>query len=161
MTPFVLIAVAMVAIALAWVLVPLLRRGTAGVTREVSNVAVLRDQLRELDADLATGTMPRDRYEQSKRELEVRAIEESRELRGAAPPPSQSTAWTAAIIAGTIPIAALLLYVALGNHEAFAPIAAQGAKGAAEHEVTLRKSRRWRPSSRPGWRKSPTMSTGG
>jgi len=135
-TPFVLIAVAMVAIALAWVLVPLLRRGTAGVTREVSNVAVLRDQLRELDADLATGTMPRDRYEQSKRELEVRAIEESRELRGAAPPPSQSTAWTAAVIAGTIPIAALLLYVALGNHEAFAPIAAQRAKGAAEHEVT-------------------------
>jgi len=135
-TPFVLIAVAMVAIALAWVLVPLLRRSTAGVTREVSNVAVLRDQLRELDADLATGTMPRDRYEQSKRELEVRAIEESRELRGSAPPPSQSTAWTAAVIAGTIPIAALLLYVALGNHEAFAPIAAQGAKGAAEHDVT-------------------------
>jgi len=135
-TPFVLIAVGMVAIALAWVLVPLLRRGTAGITREVSNVAILRDQLRELDADLATGTMPRDRYEQSKRELEARAIEESREIRGTAPPPSQSTAWTAAIIAGAIPIAALLLYVVLGNHEAFAPIAAERAKGAAEHEVT-------------------------
>ena len=136
MTPFVLIAVAMVAIALAWVLVPLLRRGTPGIAREASNVAILRDQLRELDADLATGTMPRDRYEQSKRELEDRAIEESREIRGAAAPPSQSAAWTAAIIAGAIPIAALLLYVVLGNHEAFAPIAAQRAKGAAEHEVT-------------------------
>lgn len=136
MTPFVLIAVAMVAIALAWVLVPLLRRGTPGIAREASNVAILRDQLRELDADLATGTMPRDRYEQSKRELEDRAIEESREIRGAAAPPSQSAAWTAAIIAGAIPIAALLLYVVLGNHEAFAPIATQRAKGAAEHEVT-------------------------
>ena len=136
MTPFVLIAVAMVAIALAWVLVPLLRRGTPGVTREVSNVAILRDQLRELDADLAAGTMPRDRYEQSKRELEDRTLEESREIRLTAAPPSQSTAWTASIIAGAIPIAALLLYVALGNHEAFAPIAAQGAKSVAEHEVT-------------------------
>ena len=92
MTPFVLIAVAMVAIALAVVLVPLLRRGTPGVSREVSNVAILRDQLRELDSDLATGTMPRDRYEQSKRELEDRALEESREIRGTPAPPSQSTA---------------------------------------------------------------------
>jgi len=130
-TPFVLIAVAMVAIALAWILVSLLRRGTPGIAREVSNVAILRDQLRELDADLATGTMPRDRYEQSKRELEDRAIEESREVRGTATPPSQSTAWTAAIIAGAIPIAASLLYVLLGNHEAFAPMTEHCAKGAA------------------------------
>ena len=135
-TPFVLIAVAMVAIALAWVLVPLLRRGTTGIAREASNVAILRDQLRELDADLATGTMPRDRYEQAKRELEARAIEESREVARPAAAPSQSAAWTAAIIAGAIPIAALLLYVALGNHDAFSPVAARAAKGGAEHEVT-------------------------
>ena len=126
----------MVAIALAWVLVPLLRRGTPGIAREVSNVAILRDQLRELDADLAAGTMPRDRYEQAKRELEAGRSKSRSEIRGTAARPSQSAAWTAAIIAGAIPIAALLLYVVLGNHEAFAPIAAQRAKGAAEHEVT-------------------------
>ena len=135
MTPFLLIAVAMVALALAWVLVPLLRHGTPGVGREISNIAILRDQLRELDADLATGTMPRDRYEQAKRELEERALEESREVRGAAAAPSQSAAWTAAIIAGAIPIAALLLYVALGNPDGIGP-AARAAKGGAEHEVT-------------------------
>ena len=59
-----------------------------GVAREASNVAILRDQLRELDADLATGTMPRDRYEQARRELEQRAFEESqrvRQRRGARP----------------------------------------------------------------------------
>ena len=47
MIAFVLIAALMVAVALAWVLVPLLRhRRAAPVDREVSNVALLRDQLR-------------------------------------------------------------------------------------------------------------------
>jgi cytochrome c-type biogenesis protein CcmH len=135
LTPFLLIAVAMVAFALAWVLVPLLRRGTPGIGREISNIAILRDQLRELDADLATGTMPRDRYEQAKRELEERALEESREVRGTRAAPAQSAAWTATIVAGAIPVSALLLYVALGRPDAIAPDA-RTAKGVAEHEVT-------------------------
>ena len=134
MTPFLLIAVAMVALALAWVLVPLLRRRTPGVGREVSNIAILRDQLGELDADLATGTMPRDRYEQAKRELEERALEESRATGDPALAPSHPAAWTAAIIAGGIPIAALVLYVTLGSPDAIGPAAR--AKGGAEHEVT-------------------------
>jgi cytochrome c-type biogenesis protein CcmH len=130
-------AAVMVAVTLAWVLVPLLRRGTpGGVAREASNVAILRDQLRELDADLTAGVMPQDQYEQAKRELEQRVIEESRANAGVASAPSHSAAWTAAILGSAIPIAALLLYVALGNHDAFAPMAAGGAKGAAEHEVT-------------------------
>ena len=137
MTTFVLIAAAMVAAALAWVLVPLLKRGrSGGVAREASNVAILRDQLRELDADLAAGTMPRDQYEQAKRELEQRVLEESKAITHAASAPTQSAAWTAAILGSAIPIAALLLYVALGNHDAFAPMAARSAKGGADHEVT-------------------------
>jgi cytochrome c-type biogenesis protein CcmH len=127
----------MVAAALAWVLVPLLKRGRpGGVAREASNVALLRDQLRELDADLATGTMPRDQYEQAKRELEQRVLEESKAVPHAAGAPTQSAAWTAAILGSAIPIAALLLYVALGNHDAFTPMAARNAKGGADHEVT-------------------------
>jgi cytochrome c-type biogenesis protein CcmH len=136
-TTFVLIAAAMVAAALAWVLVPLLKRGRpGGVAREASNVAILRDQLRELEADLATGTMPRDQYEQAKRELEQRVLEESKAAPTVASAPSQSAAWTAAILGSAIPIAALVLYVVLGNHDAFAPTAARSAKGGAEHEVT-------------------------
>ncbi len=137
MTTFVLIAAAMVAAALAWVLVPLLKRRKAGgIVREASNVAILRDQLRELDADLAAGTMPRDQYESAKRELEQRVLDESTAIPGAIAAPTQSAAWTAAILGGAIPITALLLYVALGNHDAFAPTAARSAKGGAEHEVT-------------------------
>jgi cytochrome c-type biogenesis protein CcmH len=80
--------------------------------------------------------MPRDQYEQAKRELEQRVLEESKAITHAASAPTQSAAWTAAILGSTIPIAALLLYVALGNHDAFSPMAARSAKGGADHEVT-------------------------
>ncbi len=134
---FVLIAAVMVAAALACVLVPLLkRRRPGGVAREASNVALLRDQLRELDADLATGTMPRDQYDQAKRELEQRVLEESQAIAQGTSAPTQSAAWTAAILGSAIPLAALLLYVTLGNHDAFTPTAARSAKAGADHEVT-------------------------
>jgi len=134
---FILIAVAMVAIALAWVLVPLLRRGKRyGVERTAMNVAILRDQLNELEADLASGTLPRARHDEARRELEQRVLEDSQAAAANDAAPSQSAAWTAAILAGTIPIAALLLYAALGSHDAFSPVAAVAAKGEGEHEVT-------------------------
>jgi len=134
-TLFVLIAVGMVAIALAAVLIPLLRGSTPGVLREATNVAILRDQLRELDADLYAGTMPRDRYDQAKQELLQRALEESKSVEAVAAKAPQSAAWTAAVLGSTLPIAALLLYLALGNHDAFAPLAVQS-KPAGEHKVT-------------------------
>jgi len=125
----------MVAIALAAVLIPLLRGSTPGVLREATNVAILRDQLRELDADLDAGTMPRDRYDQAKQELLQRALEESKSVEAVAAKAPQSAAWTAAVLGSTLPIAALLLYLALGNHDAFAPLAVQS-KPAGEHKVT-------------------------
>ena len=137
MIAFILIAAAMVATALTWVLVPLLkRRAQQGVDRDRMNVAILSDQMSELNADLDSGTMARDQYDEARRELEQRVLEDSKVVAGATRAPSQSAAWTAAILAGTIPIAALLLYATLGNHEAFAPQAARVAKSGAEHEVT-------------------------
>jgi cytochrome c-type biogenesis protein CcmH len=138
---FVLIAALMVAAALAWVLVPLLRSaGRAGLAMEASNVAILRDQLRELDTDIANGTISREQYDQARRELEQRVLDESKAASGpAAAPPSAAGAWTAAIVAGALPIAALVIYVALGNFDAFSPLAARdagsGASGA-RHEMS-------------------------
>ena len=137
MTLFIVIAAAMVATALAWVLVPLLKRGRhGGVARDALNVAILRDQIGELEADLATGAMPREQYEEARRELERRVLDDSTAMAVSGRAPAQSAAWTAAILAGTIPIAALLLYVVLGSHEAFAPNAMRGANGGAERDVT-------------------------
>src|SRR5258705_801208 len=99
----------MVAIALAWVLVPLLRRGSArGIERDASNVAILRDQVNELDADLASGTMPREEYDEARRELERRVLDEAKSDGAAESAPPQSPAWTAAIVAGAVPLVAMV-----------------------------------------------------
>ena len=139
MIAFVLIAALMVAVALAWVLVPLLRhRRAAPVDREVSNVALLRDQLRELDADLANGVMPADRYEQARRELEARVLEDSTApVAPVAAPPSRAGAWSAAVVGGLVPVAAAVLYLLLGAPDAFSPQARQVAAQASEgHDFT-------------------------
>jgi cytochrome c-type biogenesis protein CcmH len=123
-TAFVLTATAMVVVALAWILIPLLRpRPGAAVDRAASNAAVLGDELAELDANLAAGLIPADRYEQARRELEARVLDES----GAAPtpraaaPPGRAGGWSAAIVGAALPLAAVVLYLLLGAPEALLP----------------------------------------
>ena len=101
MIVFVSIAAAMVAVALAWIIVPLMRgTGASGFAREASNVSILRDQLRELEADLANGTIPREQYDQAREELERRVLEESKATPGeGAAMPSRAGALTAVIVA--------------------------------------------------------------
>ncbi len=140
MIAFVAITALMVAAALAWVLLPLLRGANpGGIEREASNVAILRDQLAELESDLANGTIPREQYEQARAELEARTLDEAKEgAVRASDTLSSAGAWTAAIVAGALPIAALLLYVSLGNFDAFSPLATRpaAATNAPEHEMT-------------------------
>ncbi len=123
MITFVVIAIVMVAIALAWVVVPLLRhRHRASVGREASNVAILRDQLKELESDYAGGAVAREQYEQAKRELEQRVLEESAPAQVATPAASTHAGWRTAIaVAAVVPAAALVLYVLWGDHAAFSP----------------------------------------
>jgi cytochrome c-type biogenesis protein CcmH len=133
-TVFLVVAAAMVAVAVAWVLVPLLaRRSPARPAPEAANLAVLRDQLAELDADLTRGTLPRERYEQAKLELERRVLDDvelERPVGGGAPP--TASAWTAALLGALIPVAAAVLYLAVGTPTALAPQTASGAK----HELS-------------------------
>lgn len=136
MTAFLAVAAAMVAVAVAWVLVPLLgKRKSASPDPETANLAVLRDQLAELDADLARGTLTQERHEQAKLELERRVLDEVRpgESAGTTSPPAAS-AWTAAILGAVIPVAAVALYVTVGTPGALLA-SAPGASGP-QHEVT-------------------------
>lgn len=138
MIAFVIIAAVMVAAALAWVLVPLLRRrGRPGVDRATSNLSLLREQRQELDGDLARGVLTPERYTQALSELERSVLEESSVADAPAPvgTPTSST-WTAVVIAAGVPIVAVSLYLALGSRDAFSPpVAVAPAKGG-EHPVT-------------------------
>ncbi len=127
MIPFAVIAVAMVAIALAWLVVPLLRqRRTASIAREASNVAILRDQLKELDADLRNGAVSPEQHQQARRELEQRVLEESVPQQPAQPTSVAATSAgrrTVWALAAVIPVAAIALYALWGNFESFSPMA--------------------------------------
>jgi cytochrome c-type biogenesis protein CcmH len=136
-TLFIIIAAAMAAIACAWIVVPLLRGHAApDVAREASNVAILRDQLAELERDVANGVVAREHYDTVRRELEQRVIEESQTTPAAASAPrvGQRTRAFAIAIAVVLPLAAAALYAALGDRAAFDP-AATTAK-APQHELT-------------------------
>ena len=133
----------MLAVTLAWVLIPLLRRrDSIHVDREASNVAILRDQLRELDADLANGVMPAEQYQSARRELEQRVLEESKTASDGSVCGSWSraTTLTAVALGGALPLAAALIYLALGSPQAFAPGGVAAARPVdAQHDMSPQK----------------------
>jgi cytochrome c-type biogenesis protein CcmH len=120
-TTFVIIAVAMVTVALAWVLWPLLRPTPArSVEHSAANVTIFKDQFADLDADLARGTISAEQHAESKSELERRLLDEARSpesVRIERRPPR----WPAVIVAVIAPIAAAALYWQLGTPDALSP----------------------------------------
>jgi cytochrome c-type biogenesis protein CcmH len=116
MTAFVSFAVLFIAAALLFVLPPLLRarRDVNPVTRDAVNVSVYRDQMRELEADLATGVLSQDRYDEARRELERRLLEDAAST---AQPVKVAprTRYAALVVGVTIPVVAGMLYMVTGT----------------------------------------------
>jgi cytochrome c-type biogenesis protein CcmH len=113
MTWFWIIGAALAAVALLAVVRPLVsRRAGAAVSSSDANLAVYRDQRRELEADLAAGTLAQADYDSSRRELESRLlidvpVEENQK---------QKAGRVAAIVAGiAIPLCAAAIYFAVGS----------------------------------------------
>jgi cytochrome c-type biogenesis protein CcmH len=127
MTVFLAIGALLIAGALLFIVPPLLRRGSrSGATRDAVNAAVYRDQLRELESDLRAGTLAPDQYEKARSEIEARLLADVGG--GGAPAGSARATRAAAITAGlAVPICALAVYVAVGNPQALAPQAGDGA----------------------------------
>ncbi|HZA96335.1 MAG TPA: c-type cytochrome biogenesis protein CcmI, partial [Burkholderiaceae bacterium] len=124
MTAFLIIAVAMVTVALGWILWPLLRpTASQSVEHAAANVTIFKDQFADLDADLARGTLSPEQHAESKRELERRLLEEAR---GSASVRSERRPhrWSAAVVALIAPIAAAALYWQIGTPGALSPQAA-------------------------------------
>src|SRR5882762_7524096 len=121
MTVFLVIGALLIAGAVLFIVPPLLSRPSrAGTTRDAVNVAVYRDQLRELHADLRAGTLAPDQHEKARREIEARLLADVGG--GEAPAQSPRHARTAALALGlAVPICALTGYVAVGNTRALLP----------------------------------------
>ena len=134
MMVFWILAGGLATLALAFVLVPLLRRDTGGADPDANalNLDVFRQQLQELDADLALGKLDQAQHEAARRDLE-------RELVHDLAPAATDTAtkagptgrWAAALLTLAIPVAAVTLYMAIGDQGIIAKLeAAPGAPSA-------------------------------
>src|SRR5260370_23900373 len=118
-----LVFAVMIVIALAFILPPLLQRTDTSNATEVkeANIAVYRDQMRELEADLSNGIVSKEQYAQDREELARRLLEDvssgnGSKARNSRPPiAARNLAFGLAI---AIPVIATLFYLKIGNQNA-------------------------------------------
>lgn len=139
MTVFLIGAGLLMAVALAFLLPPLLRKQETAdhVQRDQLNLAVLRDQLRELEADREAGLIEQAAYESARHELERRVAEEVLP-QSAVQPSDNGKRWAAGVVGVAVPVVAVSVYLLIGSPEAMDPAQQQVAAAHQQnsHEVT-------------------------
>ena len=123
MTLFWILCATLLALALSFLIFPLWRKSAAdnSVLRDAANLEILRDQANELETDLKSGLLTQEAFEQGRRELQVRLLDEVKSTE-AVMPAARNTARTLGIVlAVLIPIASVLLYLKVGNIAAMQP----------------------------------------
>ncbi len=115
---FVGIAVLAIVVALVWVLPPLLRTPKSHASeRRALNIAVYRDQLKDLETERDNGALSAEQFEQSKREMEDRLSEDALQDTAVAASGDRGGRWVGWTVAGVLPLMALALYVLRGAPE--------------------------------------------
>ena len=116
---FWVICAALVAIALAFILPTLLKseateQGTADLERKEANVAIYRDQLKELKSDLQNGIVSQEQFDQDNEEIQRRLLEDTsvRAPEINLSPKSRNTAY---LLALCIPVIAVVFYLKVGT----------------------------------------------
>src|SRR5687768_6389789 len=110
------LAAFMIAVALAFVLVPMLRpRRVRGPSAHEANLAVLRAQRSEIDADVAHGTLPAEARDEALAELVGRAHEDLADRDAARATAQDGRPWiAAATVAVLLPATVIAVYLAVG-----------------------------------------------
>lgn len=111
---FGLVAALLVLLTVVTILLPLLRRKEDGVVieRGASNLQLLREQLSELDADLQSGVLSADQYENARADLERRVLDESQQAIGPTSSAPIGIRWRTPLVVGLLfPVFAVLLYL--------------------------------------------------
>jgi cytochrome c-type biogenesis protein CcmH len=143
------VLVVAVLLALAW---PLLRPPAPSAVRaEASNLRLLREQLAELDAELAAGTLDADQHAVARAELQRRVLEETREAEVAVQ--ARPGRASVLVLALAVPALAAGLYARLGNPEGLRADAPPHASAADIEALVQRLADRMRaqPEDPNGW----------
>ena len=124
MVTFWIIAALFILLALWFILPALTQRfyEAEEVERREANILVYRDQHRELEADLKSGLIGEEQYQQEKAELERRLLEDVTAKAGAATS-GKATNKFAYGVAAFISIGAIAVYLTVGNQRAISQAA--------------------------------------
>lgn len=122
MIVFWLLCAGLIIVALLFILPPLLQAEFADNSAEVSaaNVAVYRDQLRELESDKQNGIVSEQQFDQDRQEIERRLLADV-SLKSDSPKPASATSSSRRmvyILALAIPLTSVLLYLKVGTRQA-------------------------------------------
>jgi cytochrome c-type biogenesis protein CcmH len=143
---------ALVVLVLLWPL--LTRRGGSGrVSRRAANLAVYRDQLKELDAELAAGKIAAADQQRAKDELQARMLEDVDAAEEGAPRRAGRGAGLAVGLA--VPVLAVGVYLFVANPEAFNPQVGHGPVSEAQIEAMVERlaaKMRENPEDADGWK---------
>ena len=121
---FWVICAGLILMALAFVLPPVLQRSKEQLKtdaksddeRRQANIAVYRDQLSELEADLRNGIVSEEQYAQDRDEIERRLLEDTATASTKKSVASPATAHTTAYVLGLgIPFIAIIFYLKVGQ----------------------------------------------
>ncbi|MDO8811648.1 MAG: c-type cytochrome biogenesis protein CcmI [Gallionella sp.] len=163
MTLFWITCAVLLIVALPFVVLPLWRNsgnnagGDKEVQRDAANLEILRDQSAELEADLRDDLLTQDAYEQGKRELQARLLEEVKTSGQPIKPPRRSARTLAIVLAILLPLFSVPLYLTLGNTKALLPqqdAVMAGDFGVIRSEAKLReleKKLEQQPEDPDGW----------
>jgi cytochrome c-type biogenesis protein CcmH len=118
---FWVICAGLILIALAFVLPTVLQRAeesdvTMEDERKLANIAIYRDQLSELEADLRNGIVSEDQYSQDRDEIERRLLEDTSVSKTKKTVPAPSVARNTAYLLGIgLPLVAVIFYLNVGT----------------------------------------------
>ena len=122
---FWVICAGLLLVALAFVLPPVLQRSEesereAEDERKQANIAVYRDQLSELEADLRNGIVSQEQYAQDRDEIERRLLEDTATVKSKqkTTPVPAGTRNTAYVLALGLPLVAIIFYLNVGSPKA-------------------------------------------
>lgn len=132
MTQFWIIAAAMLSVALVFVVWPLWRKSAKSndVLRDAANLEILRDQASELEADLNNSLLTQEAFEQGRRELQVRLLDEVKTTEAPAIVARNPSRILALVLVVLIPALSVMLYLTLGSSKALLPQQQQQGEGA-------------------------------
>jgi len=144
---FWVICALLIVIALAFVLPPALQRSddtevVSDEGRKQANIAVYRDQLSELEADLRNGIVAEDQYAQDRDEIERRLLEDTATTRSkktatSAPIDARSTAY---LLGFGLPLIAIIFYLKVGEPDRITNPAPVGGPPAVESSAPPERS---------------------